>query len=77
MVRNPPASAGDSGSIPEWGRYLVVGNGNPLQYSCLGNPMDKGAWTMVHGVSTRVRTQSELSRPALGLPLLAETCQNS
>ena len=44
MVKNPPASAGDMGSIPELGRSPGEGNGNPLQYSCLGNPMDSGAW---------------------------------
>ena len=46
-VKNVPANAGDardSGSIPGWGRPPGVGSGNPLQYSCLGNPMDKGAW---------------------------------
>ena len=38
------SSAGDLGSIPESGRYPGDGNGNPLQYSCLENPMDGGAW---------------------------------
>ena len=37
-------NAGDLGSIPELGRFSGEGNGNPLQYSCLGNPMDRGAW---------------------------------
>ena len=37
-------TAGDTDSIPESGRSPGVGNGNPLQYSCLGNPMDTGAW---------------------------------
>ena len=37
-------NAGDPGSIPELGRSPVKGNGNSLQYSCLGNPMDRGAW---------------------------------
>ena len=36
-------NAGDLGSIPRWGRYPGEGNGNPLQHSCLGNPMDIGA----------------------------------
>ena len=44
VVRNPLANAGETGSIPGLGRSLGEGNGNPLQYSCLGNPMDKGAW---------------------------------
>ena len=48
-------SAGDLGSIPGSGRSPGEGNGNSLQYSCLDNPMDRGAWwTTVHGV-TRVR----------------------
>ena len=41
MVKNLPANTGDSGSIPGSGRSLGEGNGNPLQYSCLGNPTDK------------------------------------
>ena len=41
VVKNPPASAV---SIPGWERSSGVGNGNPLQYSCLGNPMDRRAW---------------------------------
>ena len=47
MVKNMPAyvgDAGDSGSIPGSGRSPGGENGNPLQYSCLGNPIDKGAW---------------------------------
>ena len=44
VVKNPPAYARDAGSIPELGRSLGGGNGNPFQYSCLGNPMDRGAW---------------------------------
>ena len=44
MVKNPSANAGDKGSIPGSRRSLGEGNGNPLQYSCLENPMDRGAW---------------------------------
>ena len=47
MVKNPCVSAGDAGdvgSIPESGRFPREGNGNPLQYSCLENPTDRGAW---------------------------------
>ena len=55
MVKNPPANAGDSrdaGSIPGWGRSPGEVNGNPLHYSCLENPMDRGAWQVaVHGVA--------------------------
>ena len=52
VVKNLPANSADAGSIPGLGRYPEEGNGNPLQYSCLGNPMDKGAWqSTVHGVA--------------------------
>ena len=44
VVKNPPANAGDLDSIPGWGGSPGEGNGNPLQYSCLENPMDRGAW---------------------------------
>ena len=49
LVKNPPAiqdtacNTGDAGLIPELGRYPAEGNDNPVQYSCLGNPMDRGA----------------------------------
>ena len=46
---------GDVGSVPGLGRSSGEGNGNPLQYSCLRNPMDRGAWqATVHGVAKRV-----------------------
>ena len=51
MVKSPPANARDSSSIPGLGRSPEEGNDNPLQYSCLGNPMDRGAWC------TRLSTQ--------------------
>ena len=52
MVKNLPANAGDVGLIPGLGRSLEEGNGNPLQYSCLENPTDRGArWATVHGVA--------------------------
>jgi len=44
VVKNLPANAGDEGSIPRLGRLPRGGNGNALQYSCLENPMDRGAW---------------------------------
>ena len=57
VVKNPPAKTGDGGLIPELGRSPREGNGNPLQYSCLGNGMDRGAWwAIVHGVK-KSRTQ--------------------
>ena len=65
VVKNPPANSGDLGDmdlIPGSGRSPGVGNGNPFQYSCLENSMDRGAWqVMVHGVSkswTRLRTHT-------------------
>ena len=55
VVKNPPANAGDirdAGLIPVWGRSPGGGHGNPLQYSCLENPMDRGAWwATVHRVA--------------------------
>ena len=52
VVKNPPANAGDAGSIPVLGRSPGGGNGNPLQFSCLGNPLDREAWwAPVHGVA--------------------------
>ena len=44
VVKNPPANAGDRSSIPGSGRSFGIGIGYPLQYSCLGNPMDRGGW---------------------------------
>ena len=55
VVKNPPANAGDTGSILESGRSPGEGNGNPLQYSCLENSMDRGTWwATVHGVMKEV-----------------------
>ena len=69
MVQNLPASAGDArdvGSIPGSGRSFRVGNGNPLQHSCLENPRDGGAWwATVHGVSksqTRLSTDAKIDK---------------
>ena len=44
VVKNLPANTGDVNSVPGWGRSPGEGNGNPFQYSCLGNPIDRGAW---------------------------------
>ena len=63
MVKNPLADAGDAGEVglfPGSGRSPGVGNGNPLQYSYLGNPMDRGGWwTTVHGIS---KSQTKVDR---------------
>ena len=59
VVKNPPANAGaegDTGLIPRSRRSLREGNGNPLQYPCLGKPMDRGAWQgSIHGGHQRIR----------------------
>ena len=53
VVKNLPANAGDAGSVPGLGRSPAGGNGNPLQYSCLGNPMARRAWqATVQGVES-------------------------
>ena len=76
MGLNPPASSGDIrdlGLIPVLGRSPGSGHGNPLQYSCLENPMDRGAWqATVHRVTKSQRQLKQLSsngnvvyRPAL------------
>ena len=68
VVKNPPANAedtGDSGLIPGSGRSPGGGNVNPLQYSCLGKPMDRGAWrATVHGVA---KSQTQTSTRLHGL----------
>ena len=51
-MKNLPDNAGEAGSIPSTGRSFGEENGNPVQYSCWGNPMDRGAWwATVHGVT--------------------------
>ena len=60
VVKNPSANAGDlivAGSIPGLGRSPGEGNGNPLQYSCLENPMDRGAWRAIVHEDEKHRTQ--------------------
>ena len=59
VVKNPPANAGDVGYIPGLGRSPGEGNGNLLQYSCLEDPLDRGAWRVtIHGVP---KSQTQLS----------------
>ena len=74
MINNLPASAGDTrdvGSIPGQGRSPGVGNGSPLQYSCLENPMDRGAWhATVHKVEkspTRLNNQAQSTAQSLSI----------
>ena len=60
VVKNPPINAGDlrdTDSFPESGRSPGVGHGNPLQYSCLENPMDRGAWWATAHRAAKSRTQ--------------------
>ena len=60
--KEPPASAGEAGSIPGAGRSPGEGHGNPLQYSLLGKPMDRGAWRVtVHGVAKESDTTEQLT----------------
>ena len=57
MVKNLPANAGDAGSIAGSRRSPGEGNGNPLQFSCLENPMDRGSWWVtVHWVAKQLDT---------------------
>ena len=68
VVKNPHAIAGDireAASIPESGRFSGGGHGNPLQYSCLENPMDREAWrATVHSI-TKNRMQLSTAQPIL------------
>ena len=60
--KESPCNVGDLGLIPGSGRSPGEGNGDPLQYSCLGNPMDRGAWgTTVHGVEKELDTTEQLN----------------
>ena len=66
VVNNPLANAGDADSISGLGRLPGEGNDNPLQYSCLGNPMDRGAWwATVHGFIKESDTAEQLNIPPL------------
>ena len=75
VKKNPPANAGDVtdvGSIPRSGRSPRVGNGNPLQFSYLENPMDRGDWqATVHGVAkSRTRLSDEAQHTDINIPFL-------
>ena len=75
MIKNPPVDAGDKidvGLIPGSGRSSGRGHGNPLQYSCLGNSMDRGAWqAIVHGVA---QSQTRLKRLSMNTQELFSLC---
>ena len=61
MIKNPPANAGDVGLIPELGKSPGEGDDNPLQYFCLGNPMDRGAGrAIVHSVTKELDVIEQL-----------------
>ena len=70
MVKNPPANAGDAGdmrSFPGSGRSPGGRHGNPFQYSCLENPMERGAWrAMVHKIANSQTRLKRLSTHAVG-----------
>ena len=71
VVKNPPANAGDPGSIPGSGRSTGEGNGNPLQYPCLKNPMDRGAWrATVNGLTM---SQTRLSNFTFTFSIISNT----
>ena len=80
MVKNLPANAGDirdAGSIPGLGRSLGVGNGTPLQYSCLENFMDRGAWQgTIHGVAKNWTWLKQLSTHSFTLIADVKLCAN-
>ena len=71
LVKNPPANAGDIrvvGSVSGLGSSPLGGNGNPLQYSCLENPIDRGTWwATVHGVAKSLTGLERLSTHAFFL----------
>ena len=77
VVKNPPANTGDISSIPGWRIFPGGGNGYPLQYACLENPMDRGAWqAMFHGVAksqTQLKWLSTHARMADSSCCTAET----
>ena len=75
VVKNLPANAGDSGLFPGSGRSPGGRNGNPLQYRCLENPMDRGAWWVtVCGVAkSRIQLSTHTSKKQLDDPVLGQT----
>ena len=75
MVKNPPDNAGDMSSTPGLGRSPGIGDGNPLQDSCLKNPVDRGTWwATVHGVT---ESQTQLSTHTLLVQCLRRVYPNA
>ena len=79
MAKSPLANAGDirdAGSTPGWGRFPGEGNGSPLQYSCLENPMDRRAWwATAHGVAkSRTRLSNFMFKHLIVLCLVTQSC---
>ena len=73
--KDSACNAGDLGSIPGLGRSSGEGNGNPLQYSCLGNPMGRSAWwATLHGVT---KESDVTERLTIGTNLLIELMERS
>ena len=68
VVKNPPANAGDLGSIPGWGRSPREGNGNPFQCSCLEKPTDRGAWQAMAHMVAKVIHDLATKLPPKGKP---------
>ena len=68
-VKEPACNAGDAGSIPGSGRSSGEGNGNPLRYSCLGDPIDKGDWWAAYGCPKNV---TRFSNQATAIGYLCE-----
>ena len=75
VVMNPPANAGDTSSIPGSGRSTGGGNGNSLQYSCQGNPMNSGPWwATVGGVAKELVTTEHALNTAAAAAKLLQSC---
>ena len=75
QLKNPPAET--VGSIPGSGRFPGEGNGNPLQYSCLENPMDRGTcWVTVHGVEKSCTGLSVHARIYVDLSVISEGAES-
>ena len=70
MVKNPPANAGDKSLIPGWGRSPAGENDKVLQYSCLENATDRGAWrAAVHGVAKSLTRLSDFAQSVITLQI--------